>query len=235
MNNRTFMKTGLLTLSIACVAALSTGCVERRVVYVPAYQAQPAYQAAPAYSYQPQPAYSPAPAPANPSAPAVAPQAEPQPVAPTDGVVVAQAPPPPQVEVVPVAAGPDYVWAPGYWSIGVGGDWVWAGGHFVIRPHPHAIWVGGGWARHGRTSRAEASWPPLRAASSRSCSSVIASAATRPPPRRPDWTRHFASPTAPPVVRAAPPHRADGHARSHRRSARPRRTAATADAASGTR
>src|SRR5215468_10803816 len=92
-----------------------------------------------------------------------------------------------------------------------------------------------GWARYGPASRAKASWPPSRAASSRPCSPVIASAPTRPPPRRPGWTRHFASPTAPPVVRAAPPRRAGGRARSPRRSARPRRTAATADAASGTR
>lgn len=144
MNTRTFMKTGLLTLSIGCLDALSTGCVERRVVYVPAYQANPAY------TYQPQTAYQPAPAQANPSAPTVAPQAQPQPGTPTDGVVVAQAPPAPQVEVIPVAPGLDYAWMPGYRSIGVGGGWVWAGGHYVIRPRPHAIWVGGGWARHAR-------------------------------------------------------------------------------------
>jgi len=33
-------------------------------------------------------------------------------------VVVPQAPPPPQVEVVPVAPGPNYYWVPGYWYWG---------------------------------------------------------------------------------------------------------------------
>jgi len=114
------MKTGLLTLAAACLAALATGCVERRVVYVPAYQPQTAGQTAPA-----------------------------QPGTPDNAVVVAQAPPPPQVEIVPVAPGPEYVWMPGYWSWG-GGGWVWVGGHHVLRPRPHAVWVRGRWARHGR-------------------------------------------------------------------------------------
>src|SRR5215831_20522231 len=92
-----------------------------------------------------------------------------------------------------------------------------------------------GWTRYGPASRAKAPWPPSRAGSSRPCLPVIASAPTKPPPRRPGWTRHFASPTAPPAVRAAPPRRAGGRARSPRRSARPGRTAVTADAASGTR
>ena len=74
-----------------------------------------------------------------------------QPGATTTGPAVAeQAPPPPQVEVVPVAPGPDYVWLPGYWSIGVGGSWVWIGGHYGLPPRPHAIGVGGHWGRRGR-------------------------------------------------------------------------------------
>lgn len=146
MNNVTLMKTGLLTLSASCIAALATGCVERRVVYVPAYQA---YPATPAYTYQPQNATTP-PQSANTGAGAVAPQAEPQPAAPPNTAVMAQAPPAPQVEVVPVAPGPDYVWMPGYWSIGVGGGWVWVGGRYRYPPRPHAVWVGGYWARHGR-------------------------------------------------------------------------------------
>lgn len=115
---------GILTLSASCIgAALSTGCVERRVVYVPAYQAQPGYV------YQAQPG-------------------SPSPPEASSGQVVAQAPPAPQVEVVPVAPGPEYVWMPGFWSVGVGGGWVWVGGHYGIRPRPHAVWVTGHWARH---------------------------------------------------------------------------------------
>src|SRR5208283_4429256 len=59
-----------------------------------------------------------------------------QPGAPTGPVVAEQAPPPPQAEVVPAVPGPDYVWLPGYWSIGVGGAWVWIGGHYALPPRP---------------------------------------------------------------------------------------------------
>ncbi len=105
-----FMKKfGLLIIAVGGIAALGVGCVERRVVYVPA---------------QPAPAAGP--------------------------VVVEQTPPAPQVEVLPVAPGPDYVWMGGYWSLGAGGGWVWVGGHYGLRPRPYAVWVGGHWARRGR-------------------------------------------------------------------------------------
>jgi hypothetical protein len=145
-----FMKTGLLTISTSCLAAfLLTGCVERRVVYVPAYQAPPPGAGAPVYTYQTQTAYQTPPAqPADGTAATVAPPAEPQP-APPPNTVVAQAPPAAQVEVVPVSPGPVYAWVPGYWSIGVGGGWIWVGGHYAFRPRPHAIWVNGYWTRHG--------------------------------------------------------------------------------------
>src|SRR5579859_3320032 len=95
------MKTILITLSASCIAALVTGCVERRVEYVPAYQVPPTYQPGPAYTYAPQTAYQSPPAQTpDASAAAVAPQAN----APSNPVVEAQTPPPaPQVEVVPVA------------------------------------------------------------------------------------------------------------------------------------
>ena len=147
MNDGTIMKIGMLTLSAGCLAALATGCVERRVVYVPAYQAQPVYQAAPAYTYQPQTAYQAPPADA--SAAAVAPQANTQP-GPPPNTVIMQTPPAAQVEVVPAPPGPDYVWMPGYWAISGGGGWVWVGGHYALPPRPRAVWVGGYWGRHGR-------------------------------------------------------------------------------------
>ena len=68
----------------------------------------------------------------------------------TGPVVTDQTPPPPQVEVVPAMPGPEYVWMPGYWSIGVGGGWVWIGGRYGLPPRPHAVWVRGHWGRHGR-------------------------------------------------------------------------------------
>ncbi len=143
-------------LLLAGVSALLAGCVERRVVYVPTYQPVPAYAPPAAHSYPPQTAYPPAgaaataPQPATPAPPATtavpapSPQVAPQP----PGTVVGQAPPPQQVEVVPVAPGPDYVWAPGYWTWN--GTWVWIGGGWVIRPHPGAVWIGGHWGRRGR-------------------------------------------------------------------------------------
>ena len=73
-----------------------------------------------------------------------------QPGAPTGAVVTDQPPPPAQTEVISVAPGPEYVWMPGYWSVGVGGGWVWIGGRYAIPPRPHAVWVRGHWGRHGR-------------------------------------------------------------------------------------
>jgi hypothetical protein len=49
-------------------------------------------------------------------------------------VAVSQAPPPPLVEVVPVAPGPGYLWVGGRWGW-VGTRWVWRPGrHVVVRP-----------------------------------------------------------------------------------------------------
>jgi hypothetical protein len=80
------------------------------------------------------------------------PAPQPQAVAitpPENPAVVTEAPPPQQVEVVPVSPGPTYVWVPGYWSVGVGGHWVWIGGRYAVRPHLHAVWVGGRWVTQG--------------------------------------------------------------------------------------
>ncbi|HXT40209.1 MAG TPA: hypothetical protein VN887_09310 [Candidatus Angelobacter sp.] len=59
------------------------------------------------------------------------------------GVVVAEAPPSPQVEVVPAAPGREYVWTEGYWVWH--GRWVWEPGRWIIRPHSGAIWTRGQW------------------------------------------------------------------------------------------
>ncbi len=47
-------------------------------------------------------------------------------------VVVAQAPPAPQVEVVPVAPSVDHVWIRGHWHWN-GAAWIWRGGHYELR------------------------------------------------------------------------------------------------------
>ena len=131
----------MVGLVIVGSAALATGCAERRVEYVPVYSAPPAY----AYSTQPPVTATPGAVPGgtNP-APAVvyAPQT-------TATVAAPMAPPAPQVEVVPVAPGPDYYWVPGYWGWN-GTVWVWMGGAWTPRPWHGAVWVGGHWGRHGR-------------------------------------------------------------------------------------
>src|SRR5262249_13702661 len=38
-----------------------------------------------------------------------------------------------QPEVIPPSPGPDYVWMPSYWTMGLNGTWVWVGGHYVLR------------------------------------------------------------------------------------------------------
>jgi hypothetical protein len=111
-----------LAVSSATIALLVSGCAERRVVYVPVYQA-------PAVAGQP----------ATPPSTA--------PTAPPPTVVVAQPPPAPQVEVIPVSPGPQFYWVPGYWSWN--GGWVWMTGGWAPRPRPHAVWVGGHWAHRG--------------------------------------------------------------------------------------
>ena len=59
------------------------------------------------------------------------------------GVVVSEAPPPAQVEVVTATPGPEYVWIGGNW---VWHDrWDWERGHWAARPHGHTRWEPGRW------------------------------------------------------------------------------------------
>src|SRR6266496_4120465 len=48
---------------------------------------------------------------------------------PTTTVITPSEPPPPQVEVIPVSRGPDYLWTPGCW-LWNGGAWIWFGGYW---------------------------------------------------------------------------------------------------------
>ena len=66
-----------------------------------------------------------------------------------DELIVADAPPAAQKEVVPAAPSPDYVWVSGYWTRCYNG-WVWMPGCHVLRPRHHAVWVSGYWERHPR-------------------------------------------------------------------------------------
>ncbi|MBX3269375.1 MAG: YXWGXW repeat-containing protein [Sandaracinaceae bacterium] len=58
------------------------------------------------------------------------------------------APPPPYVEVVGVAPGAGYVWAPGYWQWS-GARYVWVPGSWVVPPAPGHVWVHSGWVADG--------------------------------------------------------------------------------------
>jgi hypothetical protein len=124
------LRAGALALAVssATIVLLVSGCAERRVVYVPVYQA-------PAVAVQPiaaPPTTTPPPA---------------GPTAPPPTVVVTQPPPAPQVEVIPVSPGPQFYWVPGYWSWN--GGWVWVTGVWAPRPRPYAVWVQGHWAHRG--------------------------------------------------------------------------------------
>ena len=65
-------------------------------------------------------------------------------------VVVEEAPPPPRIEVIPNAPGPEYIWVPGRWAWRVGPRrYAWLPGHYRVIRHPHHhAWVSGSW-QHG--------------------------------------------------------------------------------------
>jgi hypothetical protein len=64
------------------------------------------------------------------------------------GVRVGIAPPPPRVEVRPVAPSPAHVWIPGHWMWRRGGH-VWAAGHYALPPGPGYRWVHARWVNEG--------------------------------------------------------------------------------------
>jgi hypothetical protein len=63
---------------------------------------------------------------------------------PSSEIVVQEAPPAPQAEVITVQPSANHVWMGGYWSRR-GSSWHWVRGAWVVRPHANAIWVGGRW------------------------------------------------------------------------------------------
>lgn len=65
-----------------------------------------------------------------------------------DGPVVNVAPPPQQVEVVPYAPGPAYVWIGGYWGWNLGRH-IWIGGRWALPPSRGYAWSPGRWNRYG--------------------------------------------------------------------------------------
>lgn len=116
------LKNTLLVPPIAGVVALLTGCESSQPTQpLPSYQTR-YYQGAQPYRY-PQQQIS--------QGPATSSQSAPPPAAPPSNNNQAQ--PVQGAETIPSSPGPDYVWMPSYWTIGVGGGWVWVGGHYVLR------------------------------------------------------------------------------------------------------
>jgi len=66
----------------------------------------------------------------------------------TTTVVTQSEPPPPQLEVIPISLGPDYLWTPGWWSWN-GGAWIWIGGRWHYPVRPGHVWFHGNFY-HGR-------------------------------------------------------------------------------------
>lgn len=65
----------------------------------------------------------------------------------TTAVVVAPTPAP-QVEVIPISPGPDYMWTSGWWSWN-SGAWIWSGGYWGYPTRPGNVWYHGNYY-HGR-------------------------------------------------------------------------------------
>jgi hypothetical protein len=114
-------------------------------------QPQPVYaQPQPVYA-QPQPVYAqPQPVYAQPQPVYAQPQPGYDPGVPADQMIeIDAAPPPPQVEVVPVAPSASHVWIPGHWNWHPGHRrHVWVQGHYAMRQHG-AVWQPAQWVRFG--------------------------------------------------------------------------------------
>jgi hypothetical protein len=71
----------------------------------------------------------------------------------TTADVITVAPPPPRVEVVPAAPGPDFIWISGLWVWG-GGHYAWHPGHWTTARVGY-VWAPAHWARYGGGWRLE--------------------------------------------------------------------------------
>ena len=61
-------------------------------------------------------------------------------------ILVTQAPPAPQAEVVLAQPSSDHKWIPGYWTWR-NGRYEWMAGHWEVPPHSGAAWVAPRWER----------------------------------------------------------------------------------------
>jgi len=63
---------------------------------------------------------------------------------PTNTIIVAQAPPSLQAEVVLARPSPDHVWIAGYWTWR-DSRYEWMAGHWELPPHSNSAWVAPRW------------------------------------------------------------------------------------------
>ena len=83
-------------------------------------------------------------------------QVQPAPVV-EEEVVVADAPPPMQTEVIVASPGPDFLWIGGSWEWH--DRWVWSAGRWDRRPYGGARWYAGSHRfEHGRHSYTRGHW-----------------------------------------------------------------------------
>jgi hypothetical protein len=59
---------------------------------------------------------------------------------PTNTVIITQAPPALQTEVVLARPSPDHVWIPGYWTWR-DSRYEWMAGHWEVPPHSSSTWI----------------------------------------------------------------------------------------------
>lgn len=67
-------------------------------------------------------------------------------------IVVTQAPPAPEQEVVLAQPGPQYVWLAGYWTWR-NERYEWMSGHWEIPPSSNSVWVTPRWEQQGNAYR----------------------------------------------------------------------------------
>jgi len=61
---------------------------------------------------------------------------------------VQQAPPQPEIELVPTIDNPQAeIWRAGYWAL-INGQFVWVPGKIISRPSPTAVWRAAHWVQH---------------------------------------------------------------------------------------
>jgi hypothetical protein len=68
-------------------------------------------------------------------------------------IIVTEAPPALQQDVVLVQPSPQYVWLAGYWTWHSNNGYKWVAGHWELPPNPGSVWIAPRWERQGNAYR----------------------------------------------------------------------------------